>query len=51
MTERKKRGSTQPQKENEYKPTLTKKEQILQIIKKNQKKNFYLKVKKFIMKP
>jgi phosphate starvation-inducible PhoH-like protein len=42
MTERKKRGPSQPQKdkENEYKPTLTKKEQILQIIKKKPKEKF-----------
>ena len=26
MTERKKKGPSQPQKENEYKPTLTKKD-------------------------
>jgi phosphate starvation-inducible PhoH-like protein len=42
MTDRKKRGPSQPQKEkeSEYKPTLTKKEQILQIIKKKPKEKF-----------
>jgi len=40
MTERKKRSTTQPQKENEYKPTLTKKELISQIIKKKTKEKF-----------
>ena len=34
MTERRKKVTTQPQKENEYKPTLSKKELISQIIKK-----------------
>jgi len=42
MTERRKRGSSQPQKDKEieYKPNLTKKEQILQIIKKKTKEKF-----------
>jgi phosphate starvation-inducible PhoH-like protein len=42
MTERRKRGSSQPlkDKETEYKPTLTKKEQILQVIKKKPKEKF-----------
>ena len=40
MTERKKKVSSQPQKENEYKPTLTKKDLISQIIKKKTKEKF-----------
>jgi len=42
MTERRKRGSSQPlkDKETEYKPNLTKKEQILQVIKKKPKEKF-----------
>ena len=40
MTERKKKGPSQPQKENEYKPTLTKKDLISQIIKKKTKEKF-----------
>jgi len=40
MTERKKKGPAQPQKENEYKPTLTKKDLISQIIKKKTKEKF-----------
>jgi len=40
MTERKKKVPTQPQKENEYKPTLTKKDLISQIIKKKTKEKF-----------
>jgi len=40
MTERKKRATSQTNKENEYKPTLTKKEQIIQIIKKPTKQKF-----------
>ena len=42
MTERRKRGSSQLQKDKEieYKPNLTKKEQILQIIKKKTKEKF-----------
>jgi phosphate starvation-inducible protein PhoH len=40
MTERKKKVPSQPQKENEYKPTLTKKDLISQIIKKKTKEKF-----------
>ena len=40
MTERKKKVQSQPQKENEYKPTLTKKDLISQIIKKKTKEKF-----------
>jgi phosphate starvation-inducible PhoH-like protein len=40
MTERKKKVQAQPQKENEYKPTLTKKDLISQIIKKKTKEKF-----------
>ncbi len=40
MTERRKKVTTQPQKENEYKPTLSKKELISQIIKKKTKEKF-----------
>lgn len=42
MTERRKKGSSQPlkDKETEYKPNLTKKEQILQVIKKKPKEKF-----------
>ena len=40
MTERKKKVLSQPQKENEYKPTLTKKDLISQIIKKKTKEKF-----------
>ena len=40
MTERKKMVQSQPQKENEYKPTLTKKDLISQIIKKKTKEKF-----------
>jgi phosphate starvation-inducible PhoH-like protein len=40
MTERKKRVSTQQNKETEYKPTLSKKELISQIIKKKTKEKF-----------
>ena len=40
MTERKKRSTPQTQKENEYKPTLSKKELISQIIKKKTKEKF-----------
>jgi phosphate starvation-inducible PhoH-like protein len=40
MTERKKKGPSQPQKENEYKPALTKKDLISQIIKKKTKEKF-----------
>ena len=40
MTERKKKVPSQPQKEDEYKPTLTKKDLISQIIKKKTKEKF-----------
>lgn len=40
MTERKKKVPSQPHKENEYKPTLTKKDLISQIIKKKTKEKF-----------
>jgi phosphate starvation-inducible PhoH-like protein len=40
MTERKKRSTPQTQKENEYKPTLSKKELISQIIKRKTKEKF-----------
>ena len=44
MTERRKKSSSQTQKdkETEYKPTLTKKEQILQIIKKKTKRKIFI---------
>jgi phosphate starvation-inducible PhoH-like protein len=40
MTERRKKGTTQTPKENEYKPTMSKKELISQIIKKKTKEKF-----------
>ena len=46
MTERKKKVPSQPQKENEYKPTLTKKDLISQIIKKKTKEKFLTLIQK-----